>query len=317
MPGLRRLKTALPLLDLHRNDNATSAQPTDGEASMRLSDGPLILCLVLAGCNSPDLKVNQAKLGDADMLIARPYSRILTERSRPLLGAFKDGGNQPVLCTEPSPDVAIALARSAQLTGSGSAPSGPSASLNGSFNTSETASSQPGRTAGVVALRDGLYAACQAYVNGVIGHDSYGLILSQYGKILVSLVGPSNTAGSDAKSPGPSTPNLPAAGGLALTIAGGSISSPAGVAGKSPAPVNSPQSPSATSAALSLVEPLLIACIEEYDETRIMPRDVSGKPIHNLLLEQSCSGLMTNIVSALARQATPQINANAKPAIRR
>ena len=41
----------------------------------------------------------------------------------------------------------------------------------------------------MLALRDGLYAACQAYVNGVLGHDAYSLVLSQYGNLLVALAG--------------------------------------------------------------------------------------------------------------------------------
>jgi hypothetical protein len=70
-----------------------------------------------------------------------------------------------------------------------------------SATTTETATQLAGRTAGVLALRDGLYAACQSYVNGVLGHDAYAMILSQYGNLLVALAG-TGTGGN----PTPYTP---------------------------------------------------------------------------------------------------------------
>ncbi|MFL1876026.1 hypothetical protein ACIKT0_12700, partial [Hansschlegelia beijingensis] len=56
-------------------------------------------------------------------------------------------------------------------------------------STTEEVSKGDGRAAAVLALRDGLYAACQSYANGIIGHDAYAVILSQYGHLRVALVG--------------------------------------------------------------------------------------------------------------------------------
>ncbi|WFU62680.1 hypothetical protein [Bradyrhizobium brasilense] len=95
----------------------------------------------------------------------------------------------PTLCSEPNPDVAVAFAQSAALAANITNPSGIAGSGNASFSSTETVTALAGRTAGVLALRDGLYAACQTYVNGVIGHDAYALILSQYGNLLVALNG--------------------------------------------------------------------------------------------------------------------------------
>jgi hypothetical protein len=145
----------------------------------------MLLCGMITGCANPNTKPTELKFGSSDTIITSGAIRMVSERPRPLPG----DGTLPTVCTEPSPDVAIAFARSAAVSGSFSEPQGPTASASGSFSTSETITPLAGRTAGVLALRDGLFAACQSYVNGVIGHDAYALILSQYGNLLVALNG--------------------------------------------------------------------------------------------------------------------------------
>jgi len=111
---------------------------------------------------------------------------LITVRKRPDIAA-----NDPreILCAAPSPDWATALAMAQQISGSGGVSGGPSGALTASSSLTETISALAGRTAGVVALRDGLYNACQAYANGVIGKDGYALILSQCGNLQVALAG--------------------------------------------------------------------------------------------------------------------------------
>lgn len=143
----------------------------------------LLACLV-AACESPSAKVTQFQFGSATTLATTGNLRLVTERLRP----GSDGSLLPIVCTEPSPDYAIAFGQK----GGGSVKvTLPQGSGEGSVNaeTSELATELKGRSAGVLALRDGLYAACQAYANGVIGHDAYAMILSQYGTLLVALVG--------------------------------------------------------------------------------------------------------------------------------
>jgi len=62
-----------------------------------------------------------------------------------------------------------------------------------SASDSEVVTALLGRSAGVVALRDGLYSACQAYANGIIGRDAYGLIISQYGTLIAQVAGAAAT----------------------------------------------------------------------------------------------------------------------------
>lgn len=151
-----------------------------------------ILGFAVAGCADPNTKATHIGFGTTtDAVTMGPALRVVTERPRLL----EDGQWLPTMCSEPSPDVAIAFGRSLAAQGSYSEPG--AASVSGSVNaqSTETATALAGRTAGVLALRDGLYAACQSYTNGVLGHDAYAIILSQYGNLLVALAG-TGTAGN-------------------------------------------------------------------------------------------------------------------------
>jgi hypothetical protein len=123
---------------------------------------------------------------------------MVTERPRQI----DSGPPLPTICTEPSPDVAVAFGKS--LAASVTEQGGTSGSGSLSVASTETATALAGRTAGVLALRDGLYAACQSYVNGVLGHDAYAVILSQYGNLLVALAG-TGTAGNPTSYTRPSS----------------------------------------------------------------------------------------------------------------
>ncbi len=98
--------------------------------------------------------------------------------------SVKKNGKQ-IVCAEPSPDalVAIAQAASAQgaLAGKGS--------VGVSFSSSESAASMGIRTATIQLLRDALYRACEAYLNGAVDEFGYGLILSSIDDVMVSLMG--------------------------------------------------------------------------------------------------------------------------------
>jgi hypothetical protein len=91
-----------------------------------------------------------------------------------------------IVCTEPSPDVAKALATAAELSAQGG--NGPaSGSLAASGASAEAVAELAGRSTALLGLRDGLYRACEAYANGVIGQDAYALVLSRYGQLMTTL----------------------------------------------------------------------------------------------------------------------------------
>ena len=151
-------------------------------------------------------------------------------------------GDHPLatMCTEPSPDVAVAFGTSIAAQASIAAQGGGQNS--GSFNasTSEVATALAGRTASVLALRDGLYATCQAYANGALGQSAYALGLSQYGNLLVALTS------VNVDSTGKVTPGANAV-------------------------INTPDQSAAAA--------LLVACISEYDPTRLGALDPATRQI--------------------------------------
>lgn len=199
-----------------------------------------------AGCADPNTKATHIGFGSStDAITTGPAIRMVMERPR----ALEDGSVLPTICTEPSPDAAVAFGRSLAASGSITETGGTSGSGNVSAASTETATQLAGRTAGVLALRDGLYAACQSYVNGVLGHDAYALILSQYGNLLVALAG-TQTSGT-----------------------------PVGYSAKESATLG-----------------MMVACLSEYDPTRIRPIMANGKPALNpLLTMRGCSYLFSQI----------------------
>src|ERR1700757_2765107 len=122
---------------------------------MRIAVGG-VLCLLaaLGGCADPNKSAAPLEFGGSKSLVMGPALRMVTERPREIPGT----GVFQTMCAEPSPDVAIAFGQQVALQGSYSAPSAPTVSGSVNASTSETATALLGRTAGVVALRDGLYA---------------------------------------------------------------------------------------------------------------------------------------------------------------
>ncbi len=201
--------------------------------------------MLVAACD-PHPPRTAALPTDGQLLLVNPAMSMVTERQRPISGAFS---SRAILCVQPNPDWASTLSRMVQVSGSGSG-GGASGSLNGTVNNSEAALQLAGRTAGVVALRDGLYSACQAYANGVIGQDAYALILSQYGDLLVALAAPA-----------------PAAAPAGTPAAGAAKGEPAA------APA-APASPLSTGLAQQeAVKALLVACLSENDPTGLHAAD--------------------------------------------
>jgi hypothetical protein len=134
---------------------------------------PVGMALSLAGCT--EFNTKPVTVGNTSALATRADVRLVFERST------VDG--KRVLCAEPSPDVALALSKAIDLDVKVKA-----VDVGGGYGTSQALLGLAGRTAGVVALRDGLTQACLAYTNNVIGRDSYAMILSNYGDLLVTLM---------------------------------------------------------------------------------------------------------------------------------
>jgi hypothetical protein len=91
-----------------------------------------------------------------------------------------------VVCAEPSPDVAVALASSTQL---GASFGYQAATGSGAFskNQAEGLAQIAERTATIQLLRDGLYRACEAYANGALSSTEYAMVLSRLDEAVISL----------------------------------------------------------------------------------------------------------------------------------
>jgi hypothetical protein len=269
-----------------------------------------VLATALGGCAifaDPNAWPQKFKYGDSANLASGANVRYVNDRLRDMPGRE---GPLATMCTEPAPDVAVAfgtsLGASASISGQGSGGFGA--------GTSEAAMQLAGRTAGVLALRDGLYATCQAYANGALGQSAYALGLSQYGNLLVALTAhdPGASGGTTVSALGPSISITPNSGGApTVTITPSKASAPAITPQAQPAvadaddlppvlSVDAPGSPGAQGQGAANPNPglftandsashaLLVACISEYDPTRLGARNpADGVPWRSGVLTES------------------------------
>ena len=97
-----------------------------------------------------------------------------------------------IICAEPSPDVAMALANSFGL----------GVSVLGQGSGSVSASAAEGiaqlaeRVSTIQLLRDGLYRACEAYANGAISATEYSMLISGVDDTMVTLLTAELAAGA-------------------------------------------------------------------------------------------------------------------------
>jgi hypothetical protein len=137
---------------------------------------------VLAACQPRTETYHEpATVGSTPMLLTTADLRTIAERPHPM------GDRRMIICTEPPPDVAKALSTALALSASGGNGSIQGA-LSGSSATAEQLAELAGRVPGLLALRDTLFRACEAYGNGMLGDDAYGLIVSRYGEMLTTLI---------------------------------------------------------------------------------------------------------------------------------
>jgi hypothetical protein len=152
-----------------------------------------------------------------------------------------------------------------------------------------------GRSTALLGLRDGLFRACEAYANGVIGADAYALVLSRYGQLMTTLFLGQDVTGAAGTAAGGSVQSPPVtvvAGGTSVT-AGPPSNPPAPAASATGAPTASVTDTAAVALArmnedyLNLAynpDVLIIACINYRDSSRIPQTE-------NLFLDDICSRL--------------------------
>jgi hypothetical protein len=88
-----------------------------------------------------------------------------------------------VICAEPSPDVFTVLAASL----SGEAGAGGQ-NIGAAVSMAQSAAALGPRTQTIQLLRDGLYRACEAYMNGLINRDEYRQIMFAYDEVMITMI---------------------------------------------------------------------------------------------------------------------------------
>ncbi|MBC8282417.1 MAG: hypothetical protein H8E32_01270 [Nitrospinae bacterium] len=157
----------------------------------------LLSSLLLSSCaTAPGNIFNTFSTDDGNSLTTGSRQRIINN-VQPGLGSFP-GVVAPnrIVCSEPSPDVAVAVANSF----------GAAISIMGQGSGSVTSAQAEGiaqlaeRTVTVQLLRDQSYRACEAYANGAITGTTYSLIMGELNDTMVTLLLGENTAGAFGRS---------------------------------------------------------------------------------------------------------------------
>jgi hypothetical protein len=141
------------------------------------------LVVACGGCDGTIFRTFDLKQGQSLSIDARQRLVLVgyrdTDRKRP------DGTmvQHQIVCTEPSPDALVAKA--AAVAASATSPQ-VAAALGASMT--ESAASIGIRTPTIQLLRDGLFRACEAYLNEAIGKHEYQAILFNYDRIMTALL---------------------------------------------------------------------------------------------------------------------------------
>lgn len=145
------------------------------------------LVLSLSACGTGTLLNNRFSIDETP-----PSGLVLDASKRVVLvtdkSPHKTTEKRHVVCAEPSPDTFALFAASGGLN---LGPKDPN------FNAylARSMASIAHRTATTQLLRDGLYRACEAHMNGVIDHEEYRSIVMSYDEILITLVALEGLAG--------------------------------------------------------------------------------------------------------------------------
>src|SRR4051794_39125087 len=157
----------------------------DGRPARKLLASTALACVMLSGCAGG--KIFEPYDADKTSVSMDARQRVILSVDR----TGPDGVKRRIVCAEPSPDTIAAAAASAGLSGGVSGiPQAPTlaADVAGNAARSEQAAYIGARNATIQLLRDGLYRACEAYMNGALGDFGYGLVLSNYGRVMTALL---------------------------------------------------------------------------------------------------------------------------------
>lgn len=147
---------------------------------MRLAEAAAALvCMALAGCSSTIFKPVSIDTQPTTSFSLDGKQRIVLVTDH---GSVSN--NKRVVCAEPSPDALVGIAASV----SGALDIAGKGSAQAAASMAEAVQSIGRRSQTIQLLRDGLYRACEAYLNGAINEEEYKLIISRVDDFAVTMV---------------------------------------------------------------------------------------------------------------------------------
>jgi len=153
----------------------------------------ILVGVISVGCSGAVFKQFSIDGEDSSVSVdARQRVILVTNQS----GPDDKGQYRKVVCAEPSPDAMVALAASASLSvGDGTKKIGAGGSL------SEAVANISQRTQTIQLLRDGLFRACEAYMNGIVGKAEYHSIVLGYDDFVVTILAIDGITGAGQSPP--------------------------------------------------------------------------------------------------------------------
>jgi hypothetical protein len=147
---------------------------------MRLVAAAVALgCMTLAGCSSTIFKPVSIDTQPTTSFSLDGKQRVVLVTDR-----GTKTNSKRVVCAEPSPDALVGIAASV----SGALDVAGKGSAKAAASMAEAVQSIGRRSQTIQLLRDGLYRACEAYLNGAINDEEYKLIISRIDDFAVTLV---------------------------------------------------------------------------------------------------------------------------------
>lgn len=167
----------------------------------------LVAVSALAGCSTNWRPITDGTIGMVPAKAMVADYRLATVQANPK--DLKEGAHNPILCAEPSPDVARAFssALSASLSGGYSKAAADGSTRNVDvaaalqYQTSQTIAQLGKRYATVQILRDVLHAQCMQYANGTMSESTWAIMQSRFNSLVVTLLALEMASGDTAPAP--------------------------------------------------------------------------------------------------------------------
>lgn len=162
----------------------------------------VIAALTLMGCAGPGHIFRTFDIENSESLSVDARQRVVLVTHRG--GKTRD---RTVVCAEPSPDVFSAQAAHSAGNASftpavdGAPQTQRSAAGSATGGTTESAATIAMRTQTIQLLRDGLFRACEAYMNGAIDQHQYNIILLNMDKLTITMMGMDAIGGTAVTPP--------------------------------------------------------------------------------------------------------------------